>query len=723
MMRYLKYLSIFILTLFFIFLISDFLYPLDKDKLYRLQSKEIKSNNGELLRMGLSSDGFWRFDCKDSQIPQLLKKSVILFEDRYFYYHFGVNIFSIFRAILHNQKEKKIIGASTITMQVARMMQRRERNYKSKLIELFNALQLEWHFSKDEILLFYLNLAPYGGNIEGVKAASYFYFKKEPKDLSVAQIALLTTIPKNPNINRLDTNKNIYKKRKNILSKLYKNSIITKSQLLRANIEPIAKKRFLSPFYAPQYTNQALKTDKQNFPLDLNIQLFIENTLKKALLKLKNFNVKNGAAILIDNENMNVIAYVGSNNFKAKRGQNDGVRAIRSPGSTLKPFIYAKSLDLGLITPKQKLFDVPLHIGFYEPKNFNKSFFGLIRAEEALQYSLNIPAVELNRLLEYNSLYEMLVKAKINSIDKSKDFYGDGIALGGFGISLLDLTHLYTAFSNKGRVLPLNVAGKILDKNISLISNESAWIVSEILSEGIRPELSEFWESLNFPRIGFKTGTSANSKDLYTIGYTKKFTFGVWLGNFSGEKTSDLSGLDTASKIVFSLFRFLDEKKRLDWFEKPKKVLLKEICLDAIETNECKEMDKDFIIKGVAKNSSCKALRGEILTFLLDQNHIKSLKDFSKNRCYETWQNFKPVFISPYDKATFFMVNKRKVLLKCYSFCDDNRIYFKIDNGELIKAKSGEEVFVDLDYGTYELSCIDAQSRVVTNEIKIKDIL
>lgn len=719
-----KYTFLFFILIFVIFLLLDFLYPLDYKKLYRLQSQEVWTQKGELLRMGLSDDGFWRVDAKDDEIPILLKKSVILFEDKYFYYHFGINPISILRAFFHNLQGKKTIGASTINMQVARMMQRRKRNYISKIIEMFNALQLSLHFNKNEILLFYLNLVPYGGNIEGVKMASYFYFKKKPTDLTISQIALLTSIPKNPNLNRPDKQKNLKLKRHKILSLMYQNKIISKSQSLRANIEPILKKRFKVPFYAPQYTNLALKNKANKVNLDLKIQIFLEKLLKNASNSLRNLNANNAAAVLIDNENMNVISYVGSENFKSKFGQNDGVKALRSPGSTLKPFIYAKALEKGFITPKQEIFDIPLHVGFYEPENFNKKFFGIVRADEALQYSLNIPAVELNILLDKNSLYEMLKKAQINSIDKPKNFYGDAITLGGFGISLLDLTHLYTIFSREGKLLPLHVASGVIDKNVSLLTKESSWLISQILSDGIRPSLSAFWESSeDIPRIGFKTGTSADSKDLYTIGFSKKYTLGVWMGNFDGEKTEDLTGINTASKVVFEVFRYLNTFEKLKWLSKPKKVFKKLTCTDGIINGTCKNETYDFVIKGVAKNRPCKLLRGEVLAFLLEQNRIKSINDLSKNECFYEWSEKKPVFVYPYDKAELFIGNERKIMLKCYSFNEKNDIYFKVNDNDLLKAKSGEEVFIYLDKGKHEISCIDSLSKVVTNNITIKDNL
>ncbi|MBS9778970.1 MAG: penicillin-binding protein 1C [Campylobacteraceae bacterium] len=690
----------------------DFLYPLDKDKLYRLQSQKVIDKHGQILRMGLSKDGFWRFDVKDEQIPLLLKKSVILFEDRYFYYHFGINPYSILRAFFHNLTGKKVIGASTLSMQVARMMKRKKRSYTNKLIEMFNSLQLEWHFSKDEILLFYLNLAPYGGNVEGIGAASYFYFNKKPKDLTVAQIALLTTIPKNPNANRPDSQKKLIKKRHRVLSLLYKNSLISKSQSLRANVELIPKKRSLAPFLAPHYTNIALNNQALHVGLDLQIQQHLEKSLKQASNSLKRFGAKNAAGVLIDNTKMEVLAYVGSEDFRSKLGQNDGVKALRSPGSTLKPFIYALALKQGFITPKQELYDLPLHLGFYEPENFNKKFMGIVSARDALVYSLNIPAVWLNTILGEDSLYELLKKADISSLEKSKDYYGNSLALGGFGISLLDLTHLYTAFSNKGRVLPLKVAGSYIDKNVSIISEESAYLVSEILSEGIRPLFSEFWESMkNAPRIGFKTGTSADSKDLYTIGFSKDYTLGVWIGNFDGSKTKDLTGLDTASKVVFEMFSYLDKKQALTWLKKPKNVQKSLVCLDAFTGSTCKKKDYDFIIKGVAKKSTCSILRGEVLRYLFEKKMINSTKELSNDKCYEFLKDKKPFISSPYDGGEFYLDNQSKIMLKCFSFIKNDTIYLGVDEGELIKSTSSQGVFVKLGEGRHKISCFDADSK------------
>lgn len=723
-MKFIKFILYFIIFIICSFIIFDYLFPLDTQKLKRAQNIMIYDNSSNVIKMALSEDEFWRYDLEKDEAPELLKQSVLLFEDRYFYHHFGINPISIFRAIFNNLKGEKTIGASTITMQVARMMQRYKRTYLNKFKEILTALQLEWHYSKDEILSFYLNLAPYGGNIEGIKAASYFYFNKSPKNLSVAQIALLVTIPKNPNLNRLDRQTNLNKKRKLILNLMLKNKLINKSAFLRAGLEPISKTRYKSIDRAYHFTNLAIKNKTYKSALDLDLQKTSEIFLTKALNRIKNLDVKNASLIIINNKTMQVVSYIGSENLNSEFGQNDGVLAIRSPGSTLKPFIYAKALELGIITPKRELFDIPLHIGFYEPENFTKSFLGIINAKEALQYSLNIPAVELNSLLNENSLYEILLKSNISSINKPKEYYQDALALGGFGISLLDLTHIYTAFANDGKVLPLNLAGEIIDKNATILSPQSAWIVSEILSDGIRAELNAYWQStIDIPKIGFKTGTSADSKDLYTIGFSKDYTIGIWMGNFSGEKTKDLTGIETSAKVVFEIFRYLNNKKRLKWLKMPQGIEEKLICVDGIISEGCKSFQYDYTIKNVDIKRPCELLRAEVLAFLIHTKKISSINDLKENICYKQWSESKPIFISPYHNAVYKinknLKNQTKIMLQCYGFTKEQKVFYKIDDGEFFEAKSKDEIFINLDEGVHKISCLDDFSRAVTNKIQI----
>uniref|UniRef100_UPI00261EA9F8 transglycosylase domain-containing protein n=1 Tax=uncultured Campylobacter sp. TaxID=218934 RepID=UPI00261EA9F8 len=277
-MKFLKFMlkiALFCAFAFALFLILDALYPLNLDMLNKQKSRILYDRNGEILNMQISDDQIWRFYAAADEIPPRLKQSAIYFEDRYFYYHFGVNPASILRAATYNftqnftkKSEGNVerVGASTITMQVARMMRPKQRSYKNKIIEIFNAFQLEWHFSKDEILGMYFNLAPYGGNIEGVKTAAYFYFKKDLRELSNAQIALLSVIPKNPNKNRLDRRSNINALKNRLISQLREGGVISQSEYERALAEPFSPRRYAAPNYAPHYALLAFGNYKmQNF--------------------------------------------------------------------------------------------------------------------------------------------------------------------------------------------------------------------------------------------------------------------------------------------------------------------------------------------------------------------------------------------------------------------------------------------------------------------------
>ena len=724
-----KYTLSCITILFFAFLLLDFLYPLDTARLSKPISYRIYDTNKKLLRLKLSDDGYWRFPATSEEIPKLLKESVILFEDRWFHWHFGLNPVAVIKAFIHNLFYTHRIGASTISMQVARMMHPKERTFSNKLLELFTAFELEWHYTKDEILTYYFNLAPYGGNIEGVKTAAWFYFHKPLHELSTSQIAILTTIPKNPNANRVDKQKQLGKKRQRVLKLLHKEALIDDSRYERALREPIYSKRFSVPSFAFQYTQNTRYAKESDIVtgLDYEIHAFVKEIVHKAVEKLQYKNVHNGAAVLIDNRSMQVVAYVGSDNFYHKLGQNDGVKMLRSPGSTLKPFIYSKAFDRGLITPKRELFDLPLHIGSYAPQNFNRHFVGLISAQEALQYSLNIPAVELNHIMKKNSLYEMLQDAGISSLSEAKEYYGDSLALGGFGLSLLDLTHLYTAFANEGIRYRLHVSNTIIGKKLKLFSKEAAWITSEILSNAVRPELSAYWESVKaMVRIGFKTGTSADSKDLYTIAYSKEYTLGVWLGNFDGRKTDNLTGINTASKLVFEIFRELNARQQMHWIEKPEKVKKKEVCVDALKLDTCKKKKFDYLIDGVTLRRPCELLRAEALSFMIDEKMIDSSKALRSHSCYAKWSAYKPMLASPYDGAEYIFdtqndTNSTKIMLKCYTFTEDQTLYWVIDDRDMFEGKSAGESYISLEKGKHNIGCLDSASAFTQNVIVLKD--
>lgn len=704
------------LVCFMLFLALDYAYPLNTNALKRENSVIIFDKHQDIIAMRPSSDEIWRFEAQN--IPKTLKDSVLLFEDRYFYYHFGFNPFSMIRAAFHNLTHKNRIGASTITMQVARMMSPKERTYTNKIKEIFTAFQLEWHYSKDEILKFYFNLAPYGGNIEGVAAAARFYFNKNLEDLSIAQMALLSTIPKNPNANRLDKKSNINSLKNRVVKLLFSAGVIDKSQLSRAQKEPFKNQRFSAPFKAKQYSQIALKSGISNSNLDLNFQKILNTNLNFTVNSLIQKKAYNAAGIIIDNQNMSVIAYVGSHSQNAPDGQNDGVSMSRNVGSTLKPFIFSLGLDEGLITPKMQMIDTEIFLGEYVPKNYDNEFLGLVSATEALALSLNIPSVNLNNKLGENSLYELL--KKLNLVQKTKEFYGESIALGSAEMSLLNLTHLYTIYANEGRLKPLEVAGKIIDKDMQLISPQSAFLTAKMLSSASRAYLGMLWEyAKDTPQIAFKTGTSYGSRDIYAIGVNKNYTVAVWFGNFNGKKTDNLSGIHDASRTVFDVFKLLAQKERLSFMSEPLGVAHELTCLDAFVFKECKNSQEDERIKGVLLKDKCKLIRSEEIAFLLKNNQI-SKDDLTNSPCYEEFKKFRPMIAAPFDNQILLSDdNQTKIVLKCYAYIGDE-IYYKVDQNEWQKSQNSSDNVLFLELGKHKIGCLDENSNLSEVNIEIR---
>lgn len=715
--KFIKFLALFLALMVAIFLILDQIYPLNLDALKKDEAKILLDKNGEIINMKLSSDGIWRFH--EQSFPNSLKQCVILFEDRYFYYHFGVNFASIFRAFFHNLRSDNRIGASTITMQVARMLEPSDRSYKNKIREIFRAFQLELHFSKDEILNLYLNLAPYGGNIEGAKAASFFYFGKELNELSYAQAALLSTIPKNPNKNRLDRVSNINALKNRVIKMLYKANLIDLSAFKRAQAEPFKNVRIRAVVNASDYANVAFKNQILKASLDLNLQKDMLKILKDAMFSLKAKNANNAAAVVIDNKKMSVVAFIGSHDERARDGKNSALNMKRNTGSTLKPFIYSLALDSGLITPNSQLIDTQIYLNEYVPKNFSNDFLGLVSAKDALNFSLNIPVINLDLKLKDNSLYELL--EKVNLVDENKEFYGSSIVLGSAEMSLIDLAHLYTIYANGGVYRPLEFAGKNYkneDKNITLISPQSAYLTAKMMSEASRSYLKNAWQyAQNTPKIAFKTGTSANSRDLYAIGVDEDYTIAVWVGNFNAEKTDKLTGLNDVSKIVFDMFKLITQKRNLSFMSEPDGIEKVPTCLDAFSYETCKKTALDDRIVGVKLQDKCESLRGEELEFLIKNGFLD--KDEVKNSpCAEVFKDKKPVFAYPYDGEEIVTdENVTQIVLKCYAFLGDE-IYLKVDDLNFSKIENASEKRLDLTLGEHTLKCLDQNSN--QSEITIK---
>ncbi|HEX9974656.1 MAG TPA: penicillin-binding protein 1C, partial [bacterium] len=438
------------------------LFPFPKEKLTPPPSTIVLDRNSELLRVFLSKDEMWQIPVSSEKLAPKLKMAAIGFEDQYFRWHIGINPIALLRAAIVNIKAGRIEqGGSTITMQVARMMEPKERTIFNKLIEMFRALQLELRYSKDEILDFYFNLAPYGGNIVGVGAASHLYFCKSPDQLSLGECALLATIPNSPNLFRPDVDlQATINAREKVLKMLFVRRIINRQQYEEALTEPIPEKRFEVPFMIPHLSTKLAQLYPQNFALettiDAKIQQRAESILQTYLGPLRNQGITNGAVVVIENETRNVLAMVGSYDFfdEKNQGQVNGAMSPRSPGSALKPFIYAIGIEQGVIAPQSILYDVPIEYSGYKPINYDEMYHGVVTVEEALIRSLNIPAVNLYAQLGNDGIHSFLNEAGISTLPKPRDYYGLSLILGGCEVTLVELANLYAGIADGGKFRP-----------------------------------------------------------------------------------------------------------------------------------------------------------------------------------------------------------------------------------------------------------------------------
>ena len=721
-MKLIKKNLLFILLLLSLFFLLNYFYPLNTARLNKPLSTLIYDKNYHLLSVKLSSDGFLRIPIKKEELSNDIKRIVLGYEDQYFENHFGVNPFAIIRALWFNVTNQRKIGASTITMQVARMMHHEPRTISQKLIEMFNAFQLELNYSKEDILRFYLNNAPYGGNVEGFASASFRYFNTTPSSLSLSQIAYLSAIPKNPNANRPKKNRDINRIKNRLLTRLYELNILDTVDYKRAKKECIHTDIKNLPHQIPHLSAQIEKEGEIHTTIDTVLQYKIEQILKSDINNVKKFKVYNASAMVIENKSMDIMAYVGSNDFydNLHGGQNNGLLALHSPGSTLKPLVYAKALEEGLITPLKKLYDVPLFIEGYKPNNYSKKYLGEITATEALQFSLNIPAVELDRLLKNKSLYSILKQANISSLIHKKFYYGSSLTLGGFGLSLIENAQLFAMLANKGVYQQASFIKKYSYKKSHILSPESTYLISNILANSPRLSFSSSWEYMkDIKRIAFKTGTSAHAKDMLTIGYTPKYTVAVWYGNFSGKSSKAYhkvypTGLRIASPTMFKIFK---ELKNEPWFSKPKGVIQKKICQDAIKIKECKNTIQDEVIESIKPQNNCSFMRGEVLAYLLEQQIISSIKELSRHKCYQEWKNYKPLITNPIGNK-IYIHNKllpnemKKTKLNCYSFEQNSTIYWLIDNKTPIIGTSGIPIYDYLSPRKHKISCLDEGAKI-----------
>jgi len=600
-----------------LFLGLHLLFPLPVEKLHPPASTLVLARDGQVLRMFLAPDEMWRVYVTPEEIPEPLRQAVLAFEDRFFYRHFGVNPGALVRAAVANLRAGRIVqGGSTLTMQVARLMEPKARTYLNKLKEIFRALQLEWTYSKEEILTFYFNLAPYGGNLVGVGAASYLYFNKRPTQLSLGEAAILAALPNSPNRYRPDLNpEGARAAREKVLAILARRGAIDAAQHQAALSEPVPTRRFPPPFQAPHLSDWLVRQfgSGERFPttIDPSIQALAERLLRNHLRPLQARGIGNGAVVVLENRTQAVRALVGSVDFfdRVRQGQVNGATAPRSPGSALKPFVYALGLQHGLVSPQSLLEDVPVEYAGYRPVNYDERYHGVVTVEQALVQSLNVPAVNLYARLGSNGVYQFLRRAGVSTLPKPKDYYGLSLILGGCEVTLLELTNLYAGLANGGRFRPYRLLETDpLPEGRALLDPGVCFILTEMLSQLRRPELPAVWEAaVNLPKVAWKTGTSYGHRDAWSVGYTPRYTVGVWVGNFDGRGVPELVGAETAAPLLFAVFNALLQNTDAAWFVQPPSVEMRQVCSVSGRPlgRSCTSAVDELYLPGVSPNAPC----------------------------------------------------------------------------------------------------------------------
>src|SRR5579871_1040594 len=569
--------AITIISVVVLFFLLNWIFPLPDKIEY---SVIVTDSKGEVVHAYLTKDQQWRMKTTLDEISPILQKTIIEKEDKYFYYHPGVNLVAICKAFFKNIfRMKRTSGASTITMQVAKELEPKKRTYFNKLIEVFRAFQLEMKYSKKEILQLYLNLAPYGGNIQGVKSASILYFKKNPDHLSLAEITALSVIPNRPTTLVMGKNNDeIVKERNKWLLQFAKEKVFTDKEIEDALHEPLSATRGSVPSYIPHLSLRLKKNggDIIRTNIEMNSQQKIEKLVQDYSRVLTLNNIRNTAVIVIDNTSHKVISYVGSANFKdtTDGGQVNGAAAIRQPGSTLKPLLYGLCIDEGLLTPKMMITDVAINYGGYAPENYDKKFNGYVTMEYALEHSLNIPAVKSLRALGKDKLIQKLALCDFAQIKKDQNKLGLSLILGGCGATLEELTGMYSLFANDGKYIRPSYTqdAKRSDRDgRAVLSTAATFMINETLSKVNRPDFPLNWDATaHMPKIAWKTGTSYGRRDAWSIGYNKHYTVGIWVGNFSALGVPELSGANVATPLLFKIFNTIDYDNDEEWFHQHK---------------------------------------------------------------------------------------------------------------------------------------------------------
>jgi len=729
------------------------------------QSTAIYARHGELLRLTLASDGQFRLWTPIRQIPASLRTAALLYEDRGFYQHPGVNPWALARAAWATLAGGGRQGGSTITMQLTRQLYRIDRrSYFGKLSQVALALWLELRYGKDEILEAYLNGVSYGGNIIGIGAASRIYFHKPAPELNLVESLTLAVIPQNP-ARRVPAPQQLPAALLAARQRLWQRWIaeFPEDSHFASDLAlplPVYSRRDLA-IEAPHLTDLLLRrcagAATIHSGLHLNVQKSLERSLRNYLTTNRDKGIRNAAALLIDADTMQVRALVGSADYQNAGidGQVNGTLAKRSPGSTLKPFVYALALDQGLLHPRTILADLPTAFGPYSPENFDGRFIGPVTVQDALIRSRNIPAVRVAAKLSGPTFYQFLQRAGIGGL-QGEAHYGLSLALGGGEVTMEELVELYALLVNQGLSRRLDYCGeKIEDEPMPLLSSAAAFVTLDMLKRNPRPDSKR----PDQPDTAWKTGTSWGFRDAWSVGVAGHHVLAVWVGNFDGSKNPALVGGKAAAPLFFAIIDSLRSQRLLSGLDepiptfKPESVTQIEVCAASgdLPNADCPVRAKTWFIPGkspIKTSTLHRAVsldpetggivcpdtpnsRREIVEFW-DSDMLRLFEQAGMPRrppphlpdCYRNAAALgdAPRIVSPSKAGTYTLrLSKSSTLaLKANTTASDSVYWFANQSFIARTAPSEAYSWLPAHPGHYRISAVDAEGRSAATEIKVE---
>lgn len=556
------------ITLLLTLWVLDRLFPPALPDQQEIFARVVTDRDGHPLRVFPDDQGVWRYPVPLEQVSPLYLQALLNYEDRAFWVHPGVNPFSLLRAVGQAIWFRKVVsGGSTLTMQVARLLHPNSRTVHGKLYQMARALQLEWRLSKQDILQIYLDIAPFGGTVEGVQAASFAYLNKPAIELTHAEAALLAVLPQSPSRIRPDRHPmRAQAARDKVLQRMADLNVWPQAVVDDGLLETVYASALQPPQSAPLLSATLVKRYPQQAVLHTTIDGALQRGLEDYVRRYRHQLPQHSslALIVVDNRDSSVLAYVGSADFgnQERFGYLDMVQAQRSPGSTLKPFLYAMALEQGLIHSQSLLSDVPRNGRHYRPGNFNGGFTGPVAASDALRRSLNLPAVNLLERLGPSSFDGWLQRGGLNLSLPGKERPGLAMILGGAGTNMQQLVQGYSALAKSGKSGTLRFLQQAPQQDRFFMQPGSAWITWKMLSESPRPDqLLQAASVFGQRQVAWKTGTSYGFRDVWSIGVSKRHTVGVWVGRPDATPMPGHFGTDTAAPLMFDVFDQLPSEK------------------------------------------------------------------------------------------------------------------------------------------------------------------